>query len=457
MRVTFYGAAGGEVTGSNHLLEVGNQKILIDCGMMQGSETLDRKNFESFAYNPKEIDAVFITHAHVDHIGRLPKLVRDGFVGKIYSTAPTKELAESLLLDSAHILAGAAERFAMPSIYGEGEVSRTLALWQTVPYHEPVVLSGAAATFYDAGHILGSSFILFEEKAPLARKRGKRIVFSGDLGNTPALLLEPTEHIKDVDYCVIESTYGGRVHTDINKRKDMLRDVIRESMARHGVLMIPAFAMERTQDLIFELNELVENHEIPPVQIFIDSPLAIKLTEVYKKHTELFNNTVRSIIARGDDIFYFKGLHFTPTVEESKAINHVPMPKIIMASSGMSEGGRIIHHEKLYLANPNNTILFVGYQPPASLGGRIMGGEKLVKILGEEISVRARIHFLGSYSAHADEPRLLDWLKPMADTLKKVFVIHGDPDERMALSKQIKSEFHLATAEPGIGEVYDII
>ncbi|HEY4523907.1 MAG TPA: MBL fold metallo-hydrolase [Candidatus Paceibacterota bacterium] len=450
MKLSFYGAAGGEVTGSNHLLEVGEAKFLIDCGMFQGSEWHDRKNFEPFLYDPKEITAVFVTHAHVDHIGRIPKLIKDGFTGKIYSTAPTKDLAEQLLLDSAHILAGGAERFGTPALYGEAEIDRALAVWQTVRYDTPIILPELTITFYDAGHILGSSFILFEAE-------GKRLVFSGDLGNTPALLVRPTEHIKEADYCVMESTYGGRVHEAAGKRVEILLGIIKETIDRGGVLIVPAFAMERTQDLIFELNQLAEHHRIPKVPIFVDSPLAIKLTAIYKSYPMLFNDEVRKVIAGGDDIFVFNGLHFTPSSEESKAINNVPAPKIVIASSGMSEGGRIVHHERRYLSDPKNTILFVGYQPPTSLGWRIQNGEKIVRILGEDIHVRAKIYSLGSYSAHADEPRLLDWLKPMKNSLKKVFVIHGDPSERAALIQRIQDDFHLKTEAPDMDSTYDII
>lgn len=450
MRLSFYGAAGGEVTGSNYLLEVGDKKFLIDCGMFQGGRDVEEKNSLPFPYDPESIEAVFVTHTHVDHIGRLPKLVKDGFRGKIYSTAPAKDMAEPILEDAVHIFTENHDRFGKPVLYGEDDVSHTLLQWQAVTYRKPLIIDGLKVTFHDAGHILGSSFIVFEAE-------GKILVFSGDLGNTPELLVEPTEYITKADYCVIESTYGGSVHEPANKRQEILKGVIKETVRKGGVLMIPAFAMERTQDLIYELNYMVENHMIPKVQIFVDSPLAIKLTDIYRNYTAFFNNSVKKLIASGDDIFDFRGLHFTPTADESKAINDVPAPKIIVASSGMSEGGRILHHEKRYLSDAKNTILIVGYQPSHSLGGKIMRGAGSVKILGEMVNVNARVRFIDSYSAHADQPLLLRWLKPMSKSIKKIFVTHGENEEQSAFIKKINDDFDLVAEAPQMGSTYDII
>ena len=451
MKLTFYGGAKN-ITGSNYLLETSDKRqatrILIDCGLHQGSSFCERHNFEPFPYDPETIEAVLITHSHIDHIGRLPQLYKAGFRGEILSTPPTKDFSEELLIDSEHLLKKEAEEKKMPPIYNLEDVNKMIALWQTIDYHEKIKIGDFEIEFYDAGHILGSSFIVVSAD-------GKRIVFSGDLGNVPAPLVKDTEIIKEAEYALIESTYGNRIHEGVAARKDILEDTIEETVKSGGVLMIPAFAMERTQELLFELNELVENGRIPKVPIFIDSPLAIKLTSVYKKYSQnpnYFDQEAISMFKKGDAIFNFPGLKLALTTEQSKEINDAPAPKVIIAGAGMSQGGRILHHERRYLPDPQNTILFISYQVNGSLGRRILEGVKTVKIFGEEIPVKCRVKAIAGYSAHADQSRLLDWLRPMKLSLKKVFLVQGEEDQMLPLAQKIRDELAVETVIPSLGE-----
>ncbi len=479
MEITFHGGVKS-VTGSNYLLEsngpasaptfaaysaevasatkagkamagkkasAGKHKILIDCGLKQGSNYAERQNFEPFPYDPAGIEAVLITHAHIDHIGLLPKLYRNGFRGKVYSTLATKDFAELMLIDSEHILGQEAERERKPPLYDTHDIMELMKIWEGVEYHQPIDVAGFKVKFYDAGHILGSAIIHIEAD-------GKTIVFSGDLGNTPAPIIQPTEKIASADYCLIESTYGNRLHEPATQRKEVMEDAIEDTAKSGGVLMIPAFAMERTQELLFNFNELFESGRVPKMPVFIDSPLAIKLTAVYKKHEKYFNQKVLKMERGGDDIFNFPGLHFTLTTEQSKEINNVPPPKIIMAGSGMSNAGRILHHEMRYLSDPKSTILFVGYQTAGSLGRRILEGAKVVKIYGEQIPVRCKIREINAYSAHADQVQLLDWLKPMRMSLKKVFVVQGEEGSSEVLAGKIRDNYAVDAVVPGPGDKF---
>jgi metallo-beta-lactamase family protein len=448
MKLTFHGGARS-VTGANYLLESGEHKILVDCGLHQGSRFAEKQNYEPFPYDPKSIAAVFVTHAHIDHIGRLPTLVNRGFAGQIFSTPPTKDFAELLLLDSEHIMAKEAEHGGHRPLYAAADVEKTMVLWHGVKYHQPVQAGPFRATLFDAGHILGSASILIEAE-------GKRIVFSGDLGNYPAPIIMPTEPLADADYVVIESTYGDRVHEGIVEREEHLEDAIEDASRRGGVLMIPAFAMERTQDLLFHLNRLSEEGRIPKIPVYIDSPLAIKLSAIYKKYENYFNKETEDIVRSGDDILNFPGLRLALSTEQSKEINHVPAPKVIIAGSGMSHGGRILHHEMRYLPDPKNMILFVGYQGVGSLGRRLLEGAETVTINGEEIPVRAERRSLPGYSAHADQPRLLRWLKPKRETIKKVFVVQGEEESSRALAQKIKDDLALDAFVPDAGEAVEL-
>lgn len=440
MKLTFCGGAKS-VTGANYLLESNGRKILVDCGLQQGGYFAEKQNFEPFSYNPSEIGAVFITHAHIDHIGRLPKLLRDGFRGEVYSTPATRDFAELMLLDSENILNKEAVREGRPPLYDTDDVNRLMSHWKGVGYHRPMEFGGFKIEFFDAGHILGSAIIKIEAE-------GKTIVFSGDLGNSPAPIIQSTEKISSADYCLIESVYGDRLHEPADKRRGMLEDAIEDTVKSGGVLMIPAFAMERTQDLLYHLHQLFEEGRIPRVPVFIDSPLAIKVTAVYKKYEANFNQEVLKMERAGDDILNFPGLRLTLTTEQSKEINNVPAPKIILAGSGMSHGGRILHHESRYLSDPKSTILFVGYQARGSLGERIRNGAKSARIFGQEIPVRCRVREISAYSAHADQRQLLDWVKPMRMSLKKVFVVQGEEEASNVLAQKIRDEYAVDAIAP---------
>lgn len=434
------------VTGTNYLLESQGEKILIDCGLYQGSHYCERKNFEPFGYDPKEIKAVFITHAHIDHTGRLPKLYKHGFRGTVYSTPPTKDFAREMLLDSEDILRREAEREKVGPLYGIEDVEGLMKLWEGVDYDKSFKVGELKVTFKNAGHILGSSSILIEAE-------DKKVIFSGDLGNREPSLIKEWEPLDiPVDYCFIESTYGNRLHKDFEKREEILEDVIEDMVKAGGVLMVPAFAMERIQALLYQLNELVENGRIPRVPVFLDSPLAIKLTAVYKWHERYFSDKAWEMIGEDKTLFNFPGLKLSFTREESQAIKNVPPPKIIIAGSGMSQGGRIIFHEKEYLSGPKNTILFIGYQSAGSLGRQILEGAKTVRILGEDVPVKCKVVHISGYSAHADQKRLLEWLKPMRNYLKKVFVVQGDPESSETLASLVQDQLAIETYIPSEGE-----
>ncbi|MBU0731602.1 MBL fold metallo-hydrolase [Patescibacteria group bacterium] len=449
MKLTFLGAAG-EVTGSSYLVETESAKFLVDCGMFQGGHFSEDKNLEKWKFEPAELDFIIITHSHLDHCGRLPKLVKNGFKGKIYSTHATSDFMEIFLADSAHVIRMEARRRKKPALYEENDVKAMSKLLVGENYNEKIQpKEGIEFRLRDAGHILGSAIIeLWIED--------KKIVFSGDLGNPPVPIVNPPEFIDEADYVLLESTYGGRVHEDSRTRRLMLSSAIYEVATMKGILMIPAFAMERTQEVLFELNALEENNDIPPIDIYLDSPLAIKAMSVFRKHEALFNVEAHSLIDSGDDIFDFSGLTMTESTEASKAIKTKPNPKMIIAGSGMCHGGRIMHHLKDHLGNYKNQVLIVGYQVKGTLGRRLVENEKVVRIYGQEIKVEAKTRAIGGYSAHGDQPKLLEWVEKYKKKPKGMFIVHGEPDQSYALADAIKTQFDIQAAVPSQFESVDL-
>lgn len=449
MKISFFGAAQ-EVTGSCFLLESGQTKILIDCGLFQGSGEADQKNHAAFGFDPKQVSAVLITHGHLDHTGRIPKLTREGFQGKIFGTAPTTEIAQLIWDDTLHLMEYNFAKGGPEPVYSEQDIKAASRLLIGTTYGKPVeVAPGIRATWHDAGHILGSSFIEIEAE-------GKRLVFSGDLGNSDVPILRDLEKLPQIDLLLMESTYGAHIHEDPKTRVEELRTIITKTVKERGVLMIPAFAIERIQEILYEISGLVRDDKIPHVPIYLDSPLAIKVTGVFKKYRDYYDPEAVKRLSMGDDFFEFPGLQATPRGEDSRMINDIPAPKVIIAGAGMMTGGRILHHLRRYLRSRSSTLLIVGYQARGTLGRKLLDGISPVNIYGEQVDVKAKIIKIGGYSAHADRGRLVSWIAGAATVPKRIVLIHGETDSQEVLTHDIHDKFSIQAETPGFGEQIEL-
>lgn len=446
--ISFYGGAQ-EVTGACYLLETPESKILIDCGLFQGYRFADEKNREPFPFPVKDLDALIVTHAHIDHIGRIPKLYKEGFRGKIFSTDATKDLVDTMLLDAFMLMENESKREKEEPIYSKEDLYSSLSLFSAIEYYRKETLKDITFEFLNAGHILGSSFVKIETG-------DKKIIFTGDVGHKESVLLPPHDDLRNVNILVIESAYGNRTHKHMGDKALFLERAIEDVTRQKGVLMIPVFATERTQDILFEINSMLAFKRIPEIPVFLDSPLAIKITEVFKRHSELYTDEVRSLLKEHRHLFDFKHLKMSETKEDSVAINEVPPPKVVLAGSGMMTGGRIQHHLIRYLPDPASILLIVGWQAAGSIGRRILDKAPEVKIRGINVPVKADVRIVDGYSAHADEPELRDVISKTKDTLEKVFVVQGEPDASISLAQNTKDHFGLWAKAPLYGEKYEL-
>ncbi|MFZ2621193.1 MAG: MBL fold metallo-hydrolase [Minisyncoccia bacterium] len=462
LQITFFGGVG-TVTGANFLLESLQTKLLVDCGLIQGVKESALENKKLFPYDVKSINYLFITHAHMDHIGRVCKLVRDGFRGTIYSTPETKELAQVMIVDAMKVMEmnyrEAPLDMKEPPLYDTNDFNVTFSLWNTIPYHIQTKINDEFSVYLkDAGHILGSSMYEFSYKnlrGPWSSKP-KKIVFTGDSGNSPAPLLKDTELITDADYLIVDSVYGDRNHEPKDERDEKFRRISTETIQANGALVIPAFSIERTQVILYELNNLVEEHKIPSVPIFLDSPLGSKVTAIYAHTIRDFNSGVQKEIKDGDDIFQFPKLTITHGSRDSQDIINTPNPKIIIAGSGMSSGGRVVGHEIHFLPDPKSTILLMGYQAVGTLGRRIQDRPKEVEIKDSIIPIRARIEMISGYSSHKDSDGLVNMVSDTSKTVKKVFVVMGEPKSSTFLVQRLRDELEVDAIYPERGKVYDL-
>lgn len=450
MKITFSGA-NREVTGSCYHIATQHAHVVIDCGMFQGGKYAEDKNHQPFPFDPKTVDALVLTHAHFDHTGRIPKLYHDGFRGKIYCTAPTAELSMITLHDSVHLMEDEAERHHTNPLFTAEDVDPLQNMFVHINYHEETqVAPGVSVFMTDAGHILGSASIKVVAD-------GQQVVFSGDLGNNPVPLLKTAECLYGADAVIVESTYGNRVHEPSEERVAFLRQCIMDTVANRGVLLIPAFAIERTQELLYELNHLHSEGKIPNLPIFLDSPMAIAATEVFRHNTDFLDDTAKADLLKFGDLFSFPGLVSTTTSTESKHIFNVKGPKIIIAGSGMMNGGRIMHHLKNYLAQRNTIVSIIGFQVEGSLGRRLHEGERVVRIFGQEIHVHADVRSCGAFSGHADLPRLMEWLHCFQGKYPKhIFVTHGEESTANEFAGTIVEKLGIQATVPEYGTTVDL-
>ena len=447
--IRFLGGAG-TVTGSNFLLETGGAKFLVDCGLFQGEHAIEDGNWEPFSFDPTSITALINTHAHIDHIGRIPKLVKDGFRGPIISTHATRALAEPLLYDAMHLSTVDALRRGKEPLYTEADIQQALSQWQVLGYHEPKNLADdIVLEFYNAGHILGSAMAKFS-------RGGAAAVFTGDLGGGNSPLLDLAEAVHDVQYVVMESVYGNRTREEGETREAALARIANETLARGGTLLIPAFSTERTQDLLFEIRALMLAGTIPSVPVYLDSPLAEKITDAYLAHPEYFSRAMQARIATGEKLFSFKELEYIEDSRESEALRAKHGPKILIAGSGMSNGGRVLAHEQEILPNANATVLIVGYQAAGSFGRRLIEGAKSIDMHGEKVPVRAHIETMYGYSAHMDSNQLLAWAESIAPRPKNIFVVMGEPAAASFLVQRMREYAALPASAPEGGDTATI-
>lgn len=436
----FYGGVGS-VTGANFMLDTGAVAILVDCGLVQGDRFAAERNAEPFVYEPAAVDFLLVTHAHADHIGRIPKLLRDGFAGTIYSTTATKDLAAVMLRDALRVMEYEAKRYGYEPLYEEVDINAALACWQVVEYEEHFTLGDITAWYTDAGHILGSGMVHL--------MRGDRtLVFTGDIGNVPQPLLRAPVIPTNYDYLVMESVYGDRLHEQVSERTELLKEYIEETRKKNGTLIIPAFSLERTQAMLYEINNLVESGEIKPLPVFLDSPLAITVTGLYREYSRYLRKEIQEQIKAGDDIFDFSGLSFTASVSESKAIRSEKGAKIIIAGSGMSHGGRIRRHEKEYLDETTTTVLLVGYQSVGSVGRLLQDGAHSVVIDGEKVKVRAKIATIQGYSGHADRDQLVELVAQGGEKATQVFVVMGEERSSLFLTQRLRDYLGVNAVAP---------
>lgn len=449
IRLRFLGAAQN-VTGSCFLLETDHARIMVDCGLYQEREFRNR-NWEPFPVEPASIDAVLLTHAHLDHCGLLPKLVREGFRGKIHCTEATAEIAQIILLDSAHLQEEDAELkkkrheregrkgpFPEVPLYTVDDAKASFPLFSPVKYKEPIAIdNGIKAIFRDAGHVLGSSMI----KVEVSQNGEKRtIVFSGDVGRWNRPILQDPAIIEETDYVLIESTYGDRVHEDIADIGQRLAEIINKTHRAGGNIVVPSFALERSQEMLYYMNRLLMENRIPHLMVFLDSPMAISITEVFKRHFELYDQEMRALVMEKKSPFDFPNLIMTQTTEESKAINHIKGTVMIIAGSGMCTGGRIKHHLVKNISRKESTILFAGYQAVGTLGRQITDGAKKVRILGDYYPVKARIEQIHGLSSHADRNELCHWLFSLKKAPMRVFVVHGEDKSALSFGRLVKEK-----------------
>lgn len=473
MKITFLGATK-TVTGSNFLVEGGGKKFLVDCGMYQGKAAEEIQNEEPFAFDVNSIDFMLLTHAHIDHSGRIPKLYNDGYRNPIIATKATCDLCSIMLPDSGHIQETESEwknkkrkrkgEKEVPPMYTAQDAINSLEIFKPVKYDQIIDIGETIhIRFNDAGHMLGSSIVEIWVKE---NGKEEKIVFTGDLGNNDIPLLAEPTMIEKADYLVMESTYGNRLHMKNEKKAELFLDIVSETLEKNGTVVIPSFAVGRTQEILFELYKLKDKkedeqfrkkyEEIMNTSVYVDSPLAISATEIFEKNMDLFDEETQEIIRKGENPLEFHGLKFTPEVEESKALNESNEPCIIISASGMCDVGRIKHHLKHNLWNPNSTILFVGYQAPGTLGAKIVGGAKKVKIFGEEIAVNARIEYIEGYSGHADQEWLLNFVYSFLEKPKHIFLVHGEPEGQKVLQQKIEENAHVPVTIPDFGETYTL-
>ena len=473
MKITFLGATK-IVTGSNFLVEAAGKKFLVDCGLYQGKAELEEQNYREFDYNPAEIDFMLLTHAHIDHSGRIPKLYNDGFKGPIYAHKATCDLCQIMLPDSGHIQEMEAEwknkkriRKGQPtrgSLYTAEDALKCMEIFVPVKYDEIIQVSeNIYVRFNDAGHMLGSSTIEI-----WAKEDGKetKAVFSGDLGNNDIPLLSEPTMIDNCDYLVMESTYGSRLHIRNDQKEELFLKIVSETIDNGGTVVIPSFAVGRTQEILYEINKIKENRHdeeflreyrtLMKVPVYVDSPLAISATQVFKENMDLFEDEVKEEMERGNNPLEFPGLKFTQTADESKALNESDEPSIIISASGMCDVGRIKHHLKHNIWNPKSTILFVGYQAPGTLGYEIVNGAKKVTIFGEEFAVNARIEYIEGYSGHADQEGLMNFVYSFYNKPKHIFLVHGEEESQEVLRNKILENTGIGVTIPEYGETYQL-
>ncbi len=471
MQITFWGAVQ-TVTGSMHEIGCNGRRYLLDCGLYQGRRADAFQRNTEFPFAPASIDGVVLSHAHIDHSGNLPSLVKKGYSGPIFATPATADLCGAMLRDSAFLQEKDAaflnkrnlRRKALQGHNGDGEVrplytiedaEKAIGLFEPVPMHTPKALDGALSyESYDAGHILGSTAVLLHY-----HENGKRVrmVYSGDVGRPNQAIIRDPESLPTVDYLLMESTYGDRLHKDVEAVAGKLADVVNRTFGRGGKVIVPAFAVGRTQQLIILLHELVKAGKIPSAPVFVDSPLAIEATKIFRKHSECYDAETREYLLEGEDPFAFKNLRYVQEASESKALNDLRGPFIIISASGMCEAGRILHHLKNNIEDGRNTVLVTGFMAENTLGRKLLDQPLEVPIYGEAVRLRAEVAKLNELSGHADQRELVNWVRPMAKGLKKIFLVHGEPSQSAALAKVLKAEFGIETVIPERGQTVELV